>query len=413
MFVRIGNTPRDYAWGSSGGISRLLGTAPTGKPEAELWLGAHAGSPSIILDREATGGASDLAAWIADDPQDALGAASGSLPYLLKVLAADAPLSLQAHPSSEQAQEGFARENALGIPLTAPERNYKDSSHKPELIFVLSPVFEALCGFRAPAQSIAVLDALAGGASEAGRTAIETFRAMLAAGDTSDEQTLRMAVAWLLGGTPAVVELVRSVTDAAARAIGSADAAQAGDFETVGRLASAYPLDPGIVLSLLLNRVTLHPGDALYLPAGNIHAYLSGVGIELMAASDNVLRGGLTPKHIDVPELLSVLSFVPMPPPLLVPESPMPGVEVFRPDVPDFALTRIALEGTVTDAQLALPGPAIALCTSGRLTLAGESGELRVERGQALYVTPDERRLTITGTGALFVATANGSKLPG
>ncbi|UAJ80575.1 mannose-6-phosphate isomerase, class I [Leifsonia sp. ZF2019] len=385
MFVRIGNTPRDYAWGSRTAIAELLGTPPSGHPEAELWLGAHAGSPARILDPAQTGGAADLAAW----------AETAHLPYLLKVLAAAGPLSLQAHPSSEQARAGFERENAAGLAADSLERNYKDPFHKPELIFALSDPFEALCGFRDPAASRRALDALA---AVSGDGRISAFAATL---DGDAGAVLRRATEWLLGGDPAVAGLVDAVVSAARDADGR-------DADTVRMLSAAFPGDPGIVLALLLNRATLAPGQVLYLPAGNIHAYLSGLGIELMAASDNVLRGGLTPKRIDVPELVSILDFAPIVATPLAPEHPAAGVEVFRPDVPDFALEHIVVGGDVTSAPIDLPGTAIALCTSGAVELTGtQGGTLTLQRGEAAVVTADEGDLTATGAGTLFVATPN------
>ncbi|MCU1576552.1 MAG: mannose-6-phosphate isomerase [Leifsonia sp.] len=430
MFVRIGNTPRDYAWGSTSAIAELLGTAPSGKPEAELWLGAHAGSPSAILDPAETGGARDLAEWITADPTRALGGGAidggadvARLPYLLKVLAAAGPLSLQAHPSPAQARAGFARENAEGIPLDSPIRNFKDPLHKPELIYALSPTFGALCGFRAIDESVAAFDALVaaasggaarpGGAADArpgadaspGAAVLAGFRNRLASASAgSAESVLRDAVAWLLGGGEDVDLLVDAVVAAAAVLA----------LEPVGTLAEAYPGDPGVVLSLLLNHVTLRKGEVLYLPAGNIHAYLSGLGIELMAASDNVLRGGLTPKHIDVPELLAVLDFSPIAEPRLAAETPVPGVEVFRPDVPDFALVHIELDADagagVSEATVPLPGPAIVLCVDGTVEVGGAAAAgVAMHRGESVYVTPDEASVRVTGTGSLFLATTNAS----
>jgi mannose-6-phosphate isomerase len=426
MFVRIGNTPRDYAWGSTSAIAELLGTEPSGKPEAELWLGAHAGSPSTILDPGAVGGAHDLAEWIERDPVAALGvnvnakatageAGSARLPFLLKVLAAAGPLSLQAHPSPAQARAGFDRENAEGIPLVSPNRNFKDPLHKPELIYALSPTFEALCGFRAVTESLAVFDALVAAAGDASdvssdaQAALAGFRDRLAsgAGDSansadSSEPVLRGAVAWLLAGGEDVDALVAAVVRTAAELA----------LEPVGALAEAYPGDPGVVLSLLLNHVTLRRGEALYLPAGNIHAYLSGLGIELMAASDNVLRGGLTPKHIDVPELLAVLDFSPIAEPRLAAETAALGVEVFRPDVPDFALVHIELGADVAEAKVPLPGPAIILCIDGLVEVIGAGADPAVavlRKGESVYVTPDEVSLRFTGTGSVFLATSNGS----
>jgi mannose-6-phosphate isomerase, class I len=410
MFVRIDNTPRDYAWGSTTAIADLLGRTPSGRPEAELWLGAHPGSPSVILDPASVDGARTLAEWIERDPVRALGpdalsaGATPHLPYLLKVLAADAPLSLQAHPSSQQALAGFERENAAGIPLDAPTRDYKDPFHKPELILALSERFEALCGFRGLAKALADVESLTRAAGDKTSQLRELRRRLILQADA--EQVLRGAVGWLLGGGEQIEELVSAAT-AAARLIDARGEATAG-IETVALLADAYPGDPGVVLSLLLNRVTLHRGEALYLPAGNIHAYLSGLGVEVMAASDNVLRGGLTPKYVDVPELLRVLEFTPLPVPYLHAGHPAPGVALFRPDVPDFCLTEIEVRAAgVRGARVALAGAAIVLCTRGAAELSGAHGAERIARGDVLFVTPDEAALTITGDATLFVAMPN------
>lgn len=394
MFIPISNTPRDYAWGSTTAIPEILGTRPSGKPEAELWLGAAEGSPSVILNPESLGGATNLAAWIDTDPKTALGdyAGAGRLPFLLKLLAAASPLSLQAHPTPHQAMEGYARENAAGIPLDSPLRNYKDSSAKPELIYALSEHFDALCGFRPVDQSRTIVKAFID-AAPADTTALEGLLHHLNAGDAP-----RTAFEWLLSrgeGVDAVVELVTELAPLVA--------GWQLETDTVTSLAHDYPGDPGVVISLLLNRVQLIAGEALYLPAGNIHAYLDGVGVELMAASDNVLRGGLTPKHIDVPELLSVLDFRPMQVPYLRPERPAAGVEVFRPDVPDFVLVRLTAAATWV-----IDGPAILLCTAGEFAVAGAQSSATISRGESSYVTPDEGRLAFTGTGTVFLSTTGG-----
>ncbi|MGN7799174.1 mannose-6-phosphate isomerase, class I [Leifsonia sp. 22587] len=387
MFVRIGNTPRDYAWGSETAIAGLLGTEPSGGPEAELWLGAHPGSPARVLDPALTGGAEDLAAW----------ERTAELPYLLKVLAADGPLSLQAHPSPEQARAGFERENALGLAPDSPDRNYKDPFHKPELIYALSDPFEALCGFRDPAESRAAFERLA--SASRGGAVLAGFARTL---DGEPGAVLRRATEWLLGGDTDVDLLVAEVVAAARELPDDRDA------DTVRMLDEAFPGDPGIVLALLLNRATLRPGEVLYLPAGNIHAYLRGLGIELMAASDNVLRGGLTRKRIDVPELVSVLDFSPIRATPLAAGHPAAGVAEFRPDVPDFRLDVVRLDAAVTSAEVALTGTAIALCTEGDLELAGETGALRLARGEAALITGDERTLSVgSGQGTLFVAMPN------
>ena len=400
MFVGIINTPRPYAWGSTTAIARLLGHEASGAPEAELWLGAHPGSPSVILDPTQTGGAADLAEWIASDPETTLGrfAASGRLPFLLKVLAAATPLSLQAHPTLEQARAGFQRENDLGIALDAPERNYKDAFPKPELIYALSPAFDALCGFRPFDEVRALLRALIDaslGVEDPQPQPLEDLLDSLSGSDVALPET----VEWLIGRRTGVATLVSLVTMLASRGITGYEA----EMATVSSLAVEYPGDPGIVISLLLNRVSLAAGEALYLPAGNIHAYLGGLGIELMCASDNVLRGGLTPKHIDVPELIDVLDFTPAGIPYLHSTSLSGGVAAFRPDGADFELLRV--DGMFLDASVVLTGPAIALCISGEVSISGAASSSSLALGDAAYITPDEAGLRFTGSGTVFVAT--------
>lgn len=392
MFVGITNTPRDYAWGSAGEISTLLGTMPTGKPEAELWLGAHPGSPSVILDPTLTGSAGDLHEWIQRDGEQVLGAGSERLPFLLKVLAAGAPLSLQAHPTPEQAIEGFARENAAGIPLTASHRNYKDASAKPELILAVSDTFEALCGFRSMAETRASIERLAELDAASSTPAPALFAQWLAFARADSD--LRSMFEWLISAAEPVPELVERVT-----ALAEADQAS-DEFALVRTLAGYYRGDPGVLIALMLNHVTLTKGEALFLPAGNIHAYLRGLGIELMASSDNVLRGGLTPKHVDVVELLSVLDFSASPVPYLNAEPVSDGARVFRPPVRDFQLFEI------TDgARLDLTGAAIALCVDGTFEIAGSKSSMALSRSEAVFVTADEHALAVSGAGTLYLAT--------
>ena len=406
MFVAIDNTPRDYAWGSREAIASYRGVMPSGEPEAELWLGAHAGSPAKIVDPTSVGHG-DLAAWIAADPSTALGsglAAGGRLPFLLKVLAAAEPLSLQAHPTPQQARTGFEREETEGVPIEAYDRNYKDPFHKPELIVAVSETFDALSGFRPFDEVRGIVEVLR--AADAASSDPEPGAIALLDSHLSGDDPLRATVEWLLrdgrGEDTGEAAWVTERVVALAESELAQDSDFALSFETIGRLSEFYPGDAGIVISLLLNRVRLTRGEALYLAAGNIHAYLEGLGIELMAASDNVLRGGLTPKHVDVGELLDVLDFTAIDPPRLAPKDVAPGVVVYRPDVPDFALYRV--EGDSEAVVVPVAGPSI-LLADGDARVSGVYGSITLARGEAAYVTPHEGALTVHGTGGLWVAT--------
>ena len=435
MFVRLENTPRDYAWGSTTAIAELLGRAPSGGPEAELWLGTHTGSPTRIADPAQVGGHQTLAAWVAAEPELTLGRARtqspdepagkpsdgpaapaepaepAALPFLLKILAAAHPLSLQAHPSIAQAREGFAREEAAGVPLTSPSRNYKDRNHKPELIVALSPTFEALCGFRAVDGVVNVLQEFIDRGAEAGQpvSALEAFVTELGRHGNAEE-AVAWALEWLLTGSNGVHNLVTQCGAVAAifppLGTDTSHKKAVAEAATVRELGAEYPGDPGIVLAILLNRVSLKRGEALYLPAGNMHAYLSGLGVELMASSDNVLRGGLTPKHIDVAELVAITQCAPLDIPLLSPKTLSPGVTVFAPAVPDFALVHVSLEQNSQGGQASVrfDGPAIVICTEGELTLSGERSSVTAHRGEFFFVTPDEGVVALNGFGEIFAA---------
>jgi mannose-6-phosphate isomerase len=399
MFVRLENTPRDYAWGSATAIAQLQAREPSGGPEAELWIGTHAGSPTRIADPSQVGGYGTLAEWVAVTPELSIG-------FLLKVLAADHPLSLQAHPSIAQARAGFAREDAAGVPLTSPMRNYKDRNHKPELIVALSSTFDALCGFRSREESLSVLQEFMERAADSGAsTASLTIFVDEIQRRSTDELAVSWALEWLLTKASGVHELIQECVELAAVIQKTAGAAEVA-ASTVLEIAAEYPGDPGIVLALLLNRVRLTRGEALYLPAGNMHAYLKGVGIELMASSDNVLRGGLTPKHIDVAELLSVTQCHPLPVPLLTPVIAAPGVDVFAPNVNDFALVHVRLDATLNggQARALLDGPAIVICTEGEIALGGKVSSLVLRRGEFCFVTPEEGTVTFSGEGEGFLA---------
>ncbi|MCU0153586.1 mannose-6-phosphate isomerase, class I [Curtobacterium poinsettiae] len=400
MFLGITNTPRDYAWGSVTAIPELLGRTVTGAPQAELWLGAHAGSPSVVVNPAMVGGADTLRDWIADEPETALGPDRTDLPFLLKVLAAAAPLSLQAHPTPEQAAEGFAREEREGIPLDDPARNYKDPFPKPELVVALSERFEALSGFRPVEETLAEVRVLDAGTGRLGPLEVHLLHGL--------EDTVR----WLETADESALAVVQAASDLA---VALDDDLLTPNTATVRDLAASWPGDPGIVVSLLMHRVTLGAGQAMYLPAGNIHAYLDGLGIELMAPSDNVLRGGLTPKHVDVPELLRVLDFTAYPAPVLEPERIAGGVDRFAPDGVGFALLRVDGDGRPaglsTGGVAPLVGPSIAICTEGVVTLVGAQSATLLRKGESCFITPDEGDVTVEAdssdgiTSTVFIAT--------
>jgi len=380
VLIAISNTPRDYAWGSPTLLPDLEGREPTGAPEAEVWFGDHPGSPAAVHD----GTDRTLDEWL-----PAAAAERGvpaKLPYLLKLLAAGAPLSIQVHPSKEQAVEGFAREERAGIPRDAAERNYKDDNHKPEVIVALSDTFTALAGLRDLERTRALVDALGDA------PAVRTLRSRLADGDA-----LRSAIGWLLGEAERAD--IEQIVDAAA----SAEVPEfAAELALTRSLNAAYPADPGIVVALLMNLVELRRGEAIFVPAGVLHAYVAGLGVEIMAASDNVLRGGLTPKHIDVSELLSLVDFRPAEPPFLRPAATGGTAEVFAPGIDDFALGHL---GAGAEGRVDLRGVAIALGVAGETVLTGASGQsITVRPGQAALVTPDESPLVADGGGEVFVA---------
>ncbi|WP_169079718.1 mannose-6-phosphate isomerase, class I [Microcella alkalica] len=376
MLVRLTNDPRPYAWGEVGAISRLFGRDASGSPEAELWLGTHAGSPARIVDDGAPG--RDLARWASETLPE------GRLPFLLKVLAAGEPLSLQVHPSPKQARDGFERESAAGIPVDAPHRSYRDPFAKPELLMALSDPFVALAGFR-PAQE-----------SAADLASLEDTRLRPLLDRLTDDDALKPTVAWLIAGGHEVSGVVAALGEAA----GSQASAEAPPWLRSLALVSAhYPGDSGVAVATLLHTVVLRPGEALFLPAGNLHAYLSGLGIEIMGASDNVLRCGLTPKHIDADELLRVLDARSMPAPILAPSRPAPGVTLFSPPVEEFQLVSVDRGAAVDGLAIGSEGPTLVLCLEGSVQLPDGS---TLARGEA--VLSDDGPLVVRGDGRLVAA---------
>lgn len=404
---RLDGAVRRFAWGSRTLLPRFLGKEPDGEPHAELWLGAHPCGPAALPD------GTTLADLIALRPDDVLGPEvsrrfDGRLPFLLKALAAAEPLSLQVHPTAARAREGFARENAAGVPVGAPDRSYQDESHKPELVVALTR-FEGMAGFRDVGKSAAILRML-------GLPWADAVADDLTVGEP--EKALHTVVAGLLAlPGDEVAVLLTEVSAAARRAEAEGhrrrppstrmhrdrddvDREATRVFAQTPPLADRYPRDPGVLVTLLLNHVILRPGEAMFLDAGIVHAYTSGFGVEVMAASDNVVRAGLTPKHVDVPELLEIADFRPTPPPQWAPDEAGPSTLAYTPPVAEFSLHVVAAPAT----DLPVAGPCIVLALDGEVTVATGADSQTLGQGAAVFVGYDEGAIEVSGAGRVAIA---------
>ncbi len=381
---RLSGIVQHYAWGSTTELPRLLGAEPDGRPWAELWYGAHPSAPSTLPDGRA------LDAAIAADPTHWLGHRVATrhgarLPYLVKLLAAGQPLSLQAHPSAAQAVDGFARENAAGVPVDAPERLYRDDQPKPEILVALTR-FDALCGFRPVDATVELLRSLA----RRGARGLKPYADLLADAGDDPRRSLAYAVGTLLTMAPGDQRDLVGETAAACEGHGGPWALDTG---WAARVAELHPGDAGVVVALLLNCVRLEPGQAVFLDAGNLHAYLGGTGVEVMANSDNVLRGGLTPKHVDVPELLGVVDFSPLVDPVIDPVIDAPELR-YTTTAAEFRVSVVPPTGDGRRRHL-VDGPEIVLCTDGAFD--------ELDPGQAAIVPADAGEWALSGDGTVFV----------
>ena len=388
------NPVQNYAWGSHAAIAELMGRSfPTREPEAEMWMGAHPKAPSTVKTRQGDESLMDL---IKQHPHDIIGKAAAAfenrLPYLFKVLAIEEPLSIQVHPNREQAKKGFARENHLSIPMDAAERNYRDDNHKPECICALTH-FWALNGFRDRSTIIRRLRETCSNTLDKGIRELE---------EHADSQGFKRFLDILLNLEENDVEKILD------RAVPYAEARRSRDpaFDWVVRLHNTYPGDIGVLFPLILNLVCLNPGQAMYLPAGQMHAYLKGVGIELMANSDNVLRGGLTSKHVDVSELLKILNFKEQPLEIIEPEKKRVSEKAYPTPAVEFELSVIeAVEGEpYTSAKDR--GVEILLLTSGEVEVCqGKNPDpLKLSRGMSVIVPAAVGSYSIRGEGTLYKA---------
>ncbi|MEZ3500294.1 mannose-6-phosphate isomerase [Pantoea sp. KPR_PJ] len=378
------NSLQNYAWGSKTALTDLYGIAnPADVPMAELWMGAHPKSPSLI---NVNGERRSLREIIDAAPEATLGYAVakrfGELPFLFKVLCADQPLSIQVHPSKNAAEEGFARENAAGIPLSAAERNYKDANHKPELVYALTP-FQAMNGFRELTDIVSLLQPIAG--------AHPHIAHFLQQPDSTRLATL-------------FTRLLSLENEEKARALAllksTCDAREGQPWATIKAIAEHYPDDSGLFSPLLLNVITLQPGEAMFLYAETPHAYLNGVALEVMANSDNVLRAGLTPKYIDIPELLANVKFEPKPASQLLTQPQMQdGVLHFPIPVEDFAF---AIHTLLPEPQsLSQESAAILFCIEGEATLTLGQQQQHLRPGESCFVPASDGTLRASGSGRL------------
>ena len=389
---RLNGHGQHFAWGSRTELPDLLRREPDGRPWAEYWLGTHPSGPATLAD------GSTLELLVREHPE-VLGAATESaygvqLPFLLKFLSAGSPLSLQAHPSREQAEAGYARESLLGLPPDDPRRSYKDDWPKPETIVALTP-FEGLIGFRDPQMTAALFEGLGVGEDLASiigplrdRCPYPALQEVFLDVLTLDHQDERRHL----------VDVLLSA------AVANLDApGELGQFaRTAVELDEHFPGDPGIIAALLMNRFTLQPGEAIALEAGVMHAYLRGTAVEAMANSDNVVRGGLTKKHIDVDGLLQVVAFQPMSPEVLIAEG-ADGTYVYPTSFPEFELWLMAPVDARTQTMPRPDSGRIALVASGDFTLTGDDGPVHLRVGDAVFVAADEQ-IAVAGHGQLFVA---------
>ena len=407
--LKLKNPVKHYAWGSKTALARLQGRPAAQEPEAELWIGAHPQGPSAVT---VAGRRVTLDRLVAERPAETLGPVAqrcgGALPFLLKVLAVAEPLSIQAHPTLAQAAAGFAREEAAGIAADAPHRSYRDGNHKPEVVVALEPYW-LLSGFRpyeAIARQLAAIGMPALHAAVAGLRAkpgAAALRALVAAALRLDAGQRADLVARAVAHADGKV---RESAPAAATSPRAADTAGvANSARWVQRLAAQYPDDAGVLSPWLLNLVQLAPGEGMYTGAGTLHATLSGTGVELQASSDNVLRGGLTPKHVDVPELLRVGSFAAADAAVLRPEPAANGERHYATPTAEFALSSVALDQLPAPFAAVTAGPEILLLLHGAGAVRDAAGrEVACGPGESLFVPAAVPSYEVRGTGLMFRA---------
>jgi len=374
------NGVKHYDWGSTDAIPQFLGGRRDGVPVAEVWIGTHPLSPSVAID--AAGNEKPLAD------------VAGDLSFMVKLLAAERPLSLQVHPSLAQAAAGYAREEEAGIPLDAPDRVYKDPNHKPEMVYALT-TFDSLIGFRPSAEILRVMGPLNTPLSQ--RIADE-IRA------NPGFATIVRVIEMLLSDEVKAVEVHQIV--GACRTLASLGLDIKRAYATAVEISEHYPDDIGVVISLMLNRMTLQPGEAAYLETGVIHAHLKGLCIEVMASSDNVLRAGLTTKHIDTAGLVACLESGMARVARVTPDFIEFDTEVFSPAGGGFALAVTQISAAAPEGvPLVRSVGSVLVCTGGEVTVTSEAGEkISLGRGESLYLSPEDKGVAVHGLGEVAQA---------
>ncbi|MEG3133753.1 mannose-6-phosphate isomerase [Rouxiella sp. T17] len=380
---KMHNSVQNYAWGSVDALTRLYGISnPQGQPMAELWMGAHPKSPSKV--ENSAGNTLSLRDVIqqnlADNVGEKVAARFGELPFLFKVLCADQPLSIQVHPSKSNAVVGFDKENQAGIPLDAAERNYKDANHKPELVYALTP-FSAINGFRELSEIQSLLQPVSGAHPDIAHFLSHPDMAHLKALFTAllvmkdEEKSLALDI------------------------LKNALQSQHGEpWETIRSIAEHYPDDSGLFSPLLLNVIELQPGEAMFLYAETPHAYLKGVALEVMANSDNVLRAGLTPKYIDIPELVANLKFESKPADTLLTQPEQhDNTLVFPIPVEDFAFAIHSL--SAEPQSFSQQSAAIVFCIEGQTILQNASQQVVLHPGESCFIPAVDSPVNVSGNG--------------
>ncbi len=393
------NTIQPYSWGSCSAIPELLGEAPPHQhPCAELWMGAHPKAPSLLQEEKCW---KPLSHVIRDDPESILGRGAmekfkSQLPFLFKILAAAKPLSLQVHPNHLQAREGFVRENHLGIPLDAPQRNYKDNNHKPECLCALSD-FYALSGFRPAGEILAFGEMLS-------RTRLKQLLDYLH--DHRDKEGVR----WFFSELMRLEEKLQAVIIAEVVESARSLCSESAVFRWILRLYEEYPQDIGIISPFFMNLICLKPGEALFLPAGQLHTYLEGVGIEVMANSDNVLRAGLTHKHIDIPELLRIV-VCEEGTSILSPRLVSDCEAIYSAPADEFVLSVITVNKKKIHASAHRHSVEILVCTDGCGTITDQENHerLSIGKGMALLIPASVSCYSIEGDAVIYKAAVPGA----